>query len=257
MGLMTMKKLLSAFGIMLLAVGSGFAQEKPGTIASLEFQTIKSGMAKQYEEGRKQKAAWHKQQKDTQPLMVWETVSGDDTGTYIVGRLEQHWSDLDKPSVPEQADLEEFTKVMGAYVQSVVTRYYKFLVKDSKPPDSPTPTKYSVVITYRVRSGKDRDFRSAITRTTEAIEKTKWPVHYFWYALANGGRVGTYVLVIPHANWADFEDKPDMKPFDEMLKDAFGPEEADSITKRFDSSIESESSAIIQFRPDLSYLPSK
>jgi hypothetical protein len=251
------KTLLSAFGILSLAAISGFAQEKPGTIASLEFQTIKNGMVKQYEDGRKQKAAWHKQQKDVLPLMVWETVSGDDTGIYIVGRLGQHWSDFDKPSVPEQADLDEFTKVMGAYVQSVVTRYYELLLKDSKPPDSPTPLKYSEVITYRVRPGKNQDFRSAITRTTEAIEKTKWPVHYLWYALANGGRAGTYALIIPHANWADFEDKPDMKPFEEMLKDAFGPAEADSITKRFDSSIESESNAIIQFRPDLSYIPTK
>jgi hypothetical protein len=254
---MTMKKMLSALGITLLAAVFGFGQEKPGTIASLGFQTIKSGMVKQYEDGRKQKAAWHKQQKDTQPLMVWETVAGDDTGTYIVGRLGQHWADFDKPSVPEQADLDEFTKVMGAYVQSVVTRYYELLPKDSKPPDSPDPMKYSEIITYRVRSGKNQDFRSAITRTTEAIEKTKWPVHYFWYTLANGGHAGTFVLVIPHPNWADFEEKPDMKPFEQMLKDAFGPAEAESITKRFDASIETETSAIVQFRPDLSYLPGK
>jgi hypothetical protein len=255
---MTMKKLLSALGITVLAAAFGFAQEKkPGTIASLEFQTIKNGMVKQYEEGRKQKAAWHKQQKDALPLMVWETVSGDDTGTYIVGRLGQHWADFDKPSVPEQADLEEFTKVVGAYVQSIVTRYYELLPKDSRPPDSADPMKYSEIITYRVRPGKNQDFQSAITRTTEAIDKTKWPVHYLWYRLANGGNAGTFVLVIPHANWADFEDKPDMKPFEQMLKDAFGPAEADSITKRFDASIESESSAIVQFRPDLSYLPNK
>ena len=48
-----------------------------------------------------------------------------------------------------------------------------------------------------------------------------------------------------------------MKTFEEMLKEAFGREEADSITKRFDSSTESETSEIVQFRPDLSYLPSK
>lgn len=254
---MIAKKLLSAFGVMLLAAIPGFAQEKPGTIASLEYQTPKNGMVKQYEDGRKQKAEWHKQQKDTQPLMVWETISGDHTGTYIVGRLGQHWSDFDKPPIPEQADLDEFNKVIGAYVQSLVTRYYEFLPKDSKPTDSAVPSKFSEVITYRVSPGKGEDFHSAVTRTTEAIEKTKWPVHYFWYELANGGRGGTYVLVLPHANWADFEDKPGMKPFDEMLKEAFGHAEADSIRKRFDSSVESTTSEIVQFRPDLSYLPTK
>ncbi len=254
---MIKKKLLSAFGITLLAAISGSAQEKPGNIASLEFQTPKSGMSKQYEDGRKQKAEWHKQQKDPLPLMVWATISGDRTGTYIVGRLGQHWADFDKPSVPEQADIDEFNKVIGAYVQSLVTHYYTLLPKVSKPPDSTVPSKFSEVITFRVRPGKGDDFRSAMDRITEAIEKTKWPVHYLWYALASGGTVPTYVLVLPRANWADFEDKPDVKPFPEMLKDAFGQAEADSITKRLDSSIENETSEIVQFRPDLSYLPSK
>ena len=84
---MNAKKLASILGITLLTAVSGLAQEKPGNIAALEFQTPKNGMVKQYEEGRKQKAEWHKQQKDTQPLYVWEIVSGEHTGTYIVGRL--------------------------------------------------------------------------------------------------------------------------------------------------------------------------
>lgn len=254
---MITKRLLSALGITLLAAIPGFAQEKPGTVAALEFQTPKTGMTKQYEEGRKQKAAWHKQQKDTQPLMVWEIMSGDHTGTYVVGRLDQHWADLDNPSVPEQADIEEFNKVIGEYVQSLVSRYYELLPKLSKPPDSPAPSKFAEIITFKVRPGKGDDFRSAMARTNEAIEKTKWPVHYLWYVLANGGHAGTYVLVIPHANWADFEEKPGMKPFPEMLRDAFGPAEAESITKRFDSSIESETTEVVQFRADLSYMPAK
>ena len=103
---MIVNKFVSVLGITLLAAVSSVAQNKPGNIAALEFQTPKNGMVKQYEEGRKQKAAWHKQQKDTQPLYVWETIAGEDTGTYVVGRLGQHWADLDKPSVPDQADLE-------------------------------------------------------------------------------------------------------------------------------------------------------
>lgn len=255
---MITKKLLSALGIMLFTVSAGFAQQKPGTIAALEFQTPKNGMVKQYEDGRKQKAEWHKQQKDSQPLFVWETISGDNTGTFIVGRLGQHWADFDKPSVPEQADLEQYNKLIGANVQSLVTRYYEFLPKVSSSPEHTTvPSKYSEIITFRVRPGKVEDFRSALTRASEAIEKTKWPGHGLWYVLANGGSGDTYVLVLPHSNWADFEDSPDMKPFPEMLKDAFGQAEADSITKRFDASIESETTEIIKFRADLSYVPNK
>lgn len=255
---MNTKRFAWAVGAMLCAAAMVAAQEKPGTIAALDFQTPKNGMVKQYEEGRKQKAEWHKQQKDPQALMVWEILSGDNTGTYVVGRLGQHWADFDKPPIPDQADRDEFNKVIGAYVQSVVTRYYAFLLKLSKQPaDSKEPTKFAAIITFQVRPGKGDDFRSAMERATEAIEKTKWSDNFEWYVLANGGVTGTYVLVLPHANWADFEEKPGMKSFENMVREAFGEAEGNSILKRFDASIEKETSEIIQFRPDLSYLPAK
>jgi hypothetical protein len=254
---MIRKKFACTLGIVLLGAASGLAQDKPGTIAALEFQTPKNGMVKQYEDGRKQKAEWHKQQKDTQPLYVWEIMSGEHTGSYVVGRLGQHWADLDKPSVPDQADLDEYNKVIGGSVQSMIAQYYEYLPKVSNPGNTKPTDKFSEIVVYRVRSGRDTEFNSAVNRINEAIQKTKWPVSYLWLTLANGGRAGTYVLVIPHNNWADFEDKPDMKPFRQMLTDAFGAQEADSLIKQLDSSVESVTSEIDKFRADLSYLPAK
>ncbi len=255
---MKLNRLLSVFGMLLLIAGSLAAQEKPGTLASIEFQKIKNGTVPQYEAGRKQKAAWHKQQNDPLPLLVWETISGDNTGDFIVGRFAQHWADYDKPAVTDEADQAEFEKVMGAYVESVTLRYYNFLPKISNPPSGATgPVKFSEIIIFHVRYGKDSDFRSAISRVYDASQKTKWPVNFEWYALVNGGLTGEYVLSIPHNTWADFEDKPDVKPFRDMLKEAFGQSEADSIVDRIDHSVEKETSEIIKFRPDLSYLPAK
>jgi hypothetical protein len=234
-----------------------FAQEKPGTIAALEFQKPKNGMVPQYEAGRKQKVAWHKQQNDPLPLYVWETLSGDDTGTYIVGHLGQHWADMDKPAISDEADLAEFQKVVGNYVDSVVARYYEFMPKTSSPTDGKMPSKFSEIITFYLRYGKYADFRSAIERVHEAGQKTNWPVHYYWYELASGGQTDVFVLVLPHDSWADFEDKPDVKPFRDMVKDAFGQSETDSIVDRIDASVQKETSEIIQFRPDLSYIPGK
>ncbi len=254
---MKQKQLLSAIAVVLFAACSLFAQE-PGTLAGLEFQKPKNGMVPQYEAGRKQKAAWHKQQNDPNALMVWETLSGESTGTYIVGRFGMHWADMDKPPVSDEADLAEFQKVVGNYVDSVVARYYEFLPKVSREPTGEMgPAKFSEIYIFHVRYGKGSDFRSAIDRIHEAAEKTKWSEHFYWYVLANGGQTGEYVLSIPHKSWADFEDKPDTKPFRDMLKEAFGQSEADSIVDRIDRSVEKETSEIIQFRPDLSHMPSK
>jgi hypothetical protein len=256
-GRMKTRTLLSVFTVMLFAAVSVVAQVNPGLVAALEFQTPKNGMVKQYEDGRKQKAAWHKQQNDPLPLLVWETLSGPSTGTYIVGRLNQHWADFDKPPIPDQADADEYQKVVGAYVESMVARYYEAMPKVSNPPSAAMAPKFDEIITFHVRYGKGSDFRSAITRIYDAAQKTKWPVNFEWYSLASGGDTGTYVLVLPRNSWADFEDKPDVKPFRDMLKDAFGQSEADSIVDRIDSSVVSETSEIIQFRPELSYLPGK
>jgi hypothetical protein len=48
-----------------------------------------------------------------------------------------------------------------------------------------------------------------------------------------------------------------VKPYRDVLKEAFGQAEADSIQDRLDRSIDKLTSDIIQFRPDLSYLPGK
>jgi hypothetical protein len=132
-----------------LSVGAT-AQEKTGNIAALEVQTPKNGMVKQYEDGRKAKVEWHKQQKDTQPLFVFEVLTGEGTGQYIVGQFGLHWADLDKPSVPESADQEEYFKVVGPSVEKMTAAYYEFLRDWSNPP-SDNSSKYIAVTTFHVR----------------------------------------------------------------------------------------------------------
>jgi len=164
-----------------------------------------------------------------------------------------------QPPVPrmDESDRAEYQKVIGNSVDSLVTRYYETMPKISTPGDNKMPSKYAEVLIFQVRYAKGSDFRSAIAQVHEAGQKTNWPVHYEWHQLIAGGPTGVFALVIPRNTWADFEDKPDVKPFRDMLKDAFGQAEADSIVNRLDASVQNETSEIIQFRPELSYLPSK
>lgn len=231
------------------------AQEKPGTIASLEFQRPKNGMTRQYEDGRKQKAAWHKQQKDTQPLMVWQVIAGDAFGTYVVGRVGNHWKDLDTPSVPEAADEAAYEKNVGPYVESVVARYYAYLPNISHPaPGNETPP-MSQIIVFRVRYGKAPEFINLARKINDAIVKSNWSLHYQWYALVVGGPSPTFVLSIPRNKWADFEEPE--KSFDMMLEEAYGKQDAREIIAALERVIQSEETEIVKFRADLSYIPGK
>jgi hypothetical protein len=244
---------LCAAGI--LSVGA-LAQEKPGNIAGLEFQTPKNGMVKQYEEGRKAKVEWHKQQKDKDTLLVSEVLTGEHMGSYIVGRFGMHWADLDKPSVPDAADIEQYNKVVAPYVEKLTSAYYELLPKWSNP-STDMNAKYIEVITFHVKYAKGDDFRSAVARVHEANQKLNVPTHYSWYRLANGGPGGTYVLTFDHANWASFEDNPAIKPLRDRLREAFGEQEAMSVIELLNGSIEGTYSDLIQTRPDLSYIPAR
>jgi hypothetical protein len=248
-------KLSAALSVLMLLALSAAAQE-PGTIASIELQTPKNGMLKQYEDGRKQKADWHKQQKDTQGLFVFQILTGDHTGTYMVARFGQHWADFDKPSVPDADDLAQYQKLIGSTVESLVTSYWEDLPKVSNP-SADMNGKYTEVITFHIRYGHGDDFRSAIARVAEARQKMNSPAHGSWHRLVNGGPGGTYVITYERANWASMGDDPAIKPLRDDLRAAFGEQEAMSVIERLNSSIDSTYSELMEFRPDLSYLPAK
>src|ERR1035441_4888807 len=95
---MKLTTVLSVGATVLLAALSAAAQGDKSTVTALEFQTPKNGMVQQYELGRKAKAAWHKQQKDPQMLFVLQVLTGEHTGSYVVGSGWMRWAALGKPA---------------------------------------------------------------------------------------------------------------------------------------------------------------
>jgi hypothetical protein len=235
------------------AVFAAAAQQKPANVMSIEFQTPKFGMTQQYEAGRKTKAGWHKEKKDPRPLFVWEIMTGPQTGTFVVGGTLVHWADLDNPPISEEVDVAEWEKVIGSSVQSLITHYYTYMPEMSHPGEGMMPSKYATVLTFNIRMGKTQGFLADMKRITGAINKTKWPAHYRFYGLNMGGDGNTFVLVIEHANYADFEEPA--KPFPAMLTEALGKVEATALLARLDANTVSEERQMVKFRQDLSYIP--
>jgi hypothetical protein len=245
-----------SLAMVFLAAFCAAAQGTPGNLLTAEFQTPKSGMTQQYEQGRKQKADWHKQQKDPGALMVFETVSGERTGTYIVVRAGLHWADLDHPPVSDAADQEEYNKAVGPYVASIQDSYYELLPKFGRD-NSPLPPQYQELLTIRVKPGRTADFTSAVARISAAERKANSPTVVEIYQLVNGGFSGTFVVSLARPHWADFEANPNEKPMEQVLTDEYGPDGAASTMAALNNSMESEYSEIVKFRQDLSYIPAK
>jgi hypothetical protein len=63
------------------------------------------------------------------------------------------------------------------------------------------------------------------------------------------------VLVLPADKWADFA--PQETPFPQMLEEAFGRAEAESLLDAWNETIKSRTSSFVRSRPDLSYIPTQ
>jgi hypothetical protein len=235
-----------------LGVGSPLvAQEKPGTITEVVVTRVKPGMGKQYQEGRKRHAAWHKRQNDTWNWITSEVASGPETGNYVTVTFGHQWKDFDTwEGKFGQGDTADVDLNLGPYSDSTTVAYYEFLADLSRP--AATPSKMSEVVHFLLKPDKESEFRHALQRAHEAIGKTNWPQNYSWYELQNGGEGPHFVLVLPHNSFADMAP-PEMS-FPAMLTKAFGPYEAGAILEAFGQASKSQWSELLVARPDLSHL---
>ena len=243
---------LVVLSLLLLALPV-LAQDEPGTLARGFFLTIKPGMTQQFEEAYKQHIAWHRQQNDTWAWHTWQYETGERLGQYLVRTPGHHWEDFDAQAEFGEADSADFFAGAGQYVSSASSTFSRLLPKVSRWPEGDAIPAFVEVLTFRLRYGSAREFNYAIKKINEAINKSDWPIHYAWLTTVSGGELGTYILVIPHKNWADFKEPE--KSFPAMLEEVYGRVEAGKVLKALTKSVLSESSQILRFRPDLSYIP--
>ncbi|MBZ5671522.1 MAG: hypothetical protein LAO04_17575 [Acidobacteriia bacterium] len=227
------------------------AQEKPGTVAGVWHVKVKPGMRQQFEQANKRHMEWHRQQKDTWAVDVWEIASGQRVGQYGYGSFGHHWKDLDSHAKFDEADMADYYANVAPYVESMVGGYYLYHPEMSRPMEGAAPL--LEVVEYHLNMGGESDFLMALRKVQEAIQKSNYPVNYYTYELFNGGEHPTYVFTFPHKNWADFE--PPEQTLRAVLEKVYGREEAESVLKLFDKSVHCVRSEIAASRPDLSYAP--
>lgn len=251
-----MRKAATSLAVLslLLMASPVLAQSDGRTIGRVVSWRAKPGMTEEMERGLKKHMKWHKDQNDPWAWLVWQTVSGKDTGLYGAGTFGHKWEDFDTPNVPEEEDQADVEANVIPYSEQAVVQYYSYLGDVSRERQSDGPPKMVEVLTFRVHSGKNQQFNRLIRKFQEAADKTDWPVHYLWHAVVNGGEGSQYILVFPRDKWADFA--PPEKAFEQMLEEAFGRGEAVSLLDQLWETVKSTERSIAKTRPDLSYTPS-
>ena len=239
----------------LVAVTPALAQQ-PGKLVEIHINRVKPGMTQQYEAARKKHMAWHKSQNDAWSWYTWAVVTGEGTGSYVVGTFQHNWKDLDGREKFIQADAADAQASMGAYLAGDEQSYYLFRNDLSLAPGEAFPPAPLVSVThFMLNPDGVNDFLDALKKIRDGIKKTNWPLAGAtrWYQLANGGVGPHFVLVGDRANWASFQPPTD-KTLDAMMEEAYGKEQGAAILSSLRKAIRSVYTEALQYRPDLSYV---
>jgi hypothetical protein len=244
--------------LLALGAGSPAPAQQAGPLAEIHFNRIKPGMTQQYEAGRKKHMAWHKSQNDAWSWYVWEVLTGDGTGSYVVGTFQHNWKDLDAREKFNAGDTLDANASMGASLASEAMSYYVYRADLSLAPEAATPAPLISVTHFMVNQEGVNDFVEAVKKIGDAIKKTNYPLAgpSRWYQLVNGGETPHFVLVGDRANWAAFQP-PTMKSLDTMVEEAYGKEAGDAILATLRKAVRSTYTETLQYRPDLSYVSGK
>ncbi len=242
----------------LAAVLPGMAQDV-GKVAEIHINKVKPGMTAQYEAGRKKHMGWHKSQNDAWSWYTWEVLTGDFTGSYVVGTFQHHWKDFDGRDKFNQADSADAMAHMGASLAGEQMSYYRYREDLSSGPEMfPPPTQVISVTHLHAQAGGYQRLCRRREEDGRGLKKTNTPTSgtNHWYQLLNGGEAPHFVLVGDRANWASFQPPSD-KTLDAIMEEAYGKEQGAAILAALRKAYRSAYSEILQYRPDLSYVAGK
>lgn len=240
---------------MCLAPLSCLAQGSAETTIEIISELPKPGMTAKFEQGVKDVDAFAQSHGDAAGTATYEVIDGPDEGQIDV-LLAFNWADQDRtPSYAAALDRTAVTKVIP-YIAWDHSMLWDLLPELSDLPTANTPdAKYYERLNLVIKPSRMGDFLAAMRQiaTVTREQKDRSHPHYFQvYAERSGGNANAIVIAIPHPTMASFAQSGD-SPF-ERLRKAYG-QQSIAIWSSLLRSIASEQDDIVEYRPDLSFIP--
>jgi len=229
--------------------------QQAAELVEIHINRVKPGMTQQYEAGRKKHMAWHKSQNDAWSWYTWAVITGQGTGSYVVGSFEHNWKDLDGREKFIQADGEDAQASMGSSLTADEQSYYRYRADLSLSQQTLPPARLISITHFMLKPEGISDFIDAVKKVNEGIKKTNFPQAgpSRWYQLVNGGESPHFVLVGDRDSWAKFQPPTD-KTLDSMMEEAYGKEQGGTILSSLRKAVRSTSTEALEYRADLSYV---
>lgn len=238
-----------------LSMGTGTASQSSEDIAYFHVNRVKPSMTEQYETARKRHWVWHQKMGDTWSYHVWQIVSGEASGTYMVCSFGHNWKEVDESDQKVGGEEDDPSARVNPYLDAEWESYYRYLPQLSVASDGDFSPSAKLAVTRLVLKPEQVGaFVAAETKIHAAMRKAGYAGSMRWYQLVSGGETPQFLVLADRANWAAYGQAPEEK-LDSMMEKMYGKDQAARIMRDARSAVRSQYVETWQYRADLSFVP--
>ena len=196
-----------------LTMATTVLAQSSGEIAYFHVNRVKPSMTAQYETARKRHWMWHQKMQDTWAYHVWQIVSGEASGTYMVCSFGYTWKEVDESDQRVGGEEDDPATKVEPYLDAEPESYYRYLPTLSlAPKEGFSPSAKLEVTRWLVKQEDVESFLAAQAKMKDALAKAGHLGNLRWFELVNGGETPQFLMLVDRDNWASYDH-----PLDENL----------------------------------------
>jgi len=239
-----------------LTIASTTIAQTSGDIAYFHVNRVKPSMTAQYETARKRHWVWHRKMGDTWAYHVWQIVSGEASGTYMVCSFGHSWKEVDESDQLVGGEEDDPAAKVEPYLDAEPESYYRYLPNLSiAPKEGFSPSAKLKVTRWLVKQEEVESFLAAQAKMKDALAKAEHLGNLRWFELVNGGETPQFLMLVDRENWAAYEQAPD-ENLPSIMERTYGKDQAATIMGDVRRAVRLQYVETWQYRPDLSFVPS-
>ena len=192
---------------------------------------------------------------DTWAYHVWQIVSGEASGTYMVCSFGHTWKKVDESDQLVGGEEDDPAAKVEPYLDAEPESYYRYLPKLSiAPKEGFSPSAKLEVTRWLMKQEDVESFLAAQAKMKDALAKAGHFGNLRWFELVNGGEIPQFLMPVDRDDWASYEHSPD-ENLGGILEKMYGKGESASIMRDVRRAVRSQHVETWQYRPDLSFVP--
>lgn len=216
------------------------------------------GMEQQFFEGYQSHLKWHRQNGDPFPWYGWTVLSGDRVGMFIDGTFGISYEAFDQRIKPRE-DAAHFAKSTAPYAEVGYRKVFRLekTLSTTTRLEEWNPAPYAEVYTFSIIPGRELQFEEVLDRLAEAVRKNNATISYSVYRQLTGGKLPSYLLMVPHDGFAAFGSPDTPTTLSHLIDRLFDRSEGRRLGKQLADCVRDIHGETWLYRQDLSYFPGR